>query len=226
MAVRVVYVPVLKGETFVVSCEVEFTWVPGTSLARRRLSRQSLHEAAIAAGFPTPILDISSYSDCDLGISLSALNLQTQWGVSLESIYQSGKVFEKGGPFPDIRDLNSVKAKTDPRLLESGTLLRYEFDGETWPLTPRSCFYTWLYLNALVQQPEKAKQVTDYRGFTDAAYSPRNKWGDPNCQAEAAALYVALHHRRMVKRLLASRDAFMEFMARPWARRVEEPPTP
>lgn len=222
-AVRIVYVPLNEGEALVAECPIEFKWVPGQAISRQRMSRQSLHEAAIAAGFPTPILDISTYSGAELGVALTAFNLPSKWGVPLECVYQSSKVFEHGGPFLDLRHSDPSKAKRDPRLQGSGPLVGYELDGERWPPTPPSYFYAWLYLNALVAQPQMAEHLTAFGSFTDLGYAPKNQYDEPTCSAEAAVLYAALSRRGTADKVLSSRKALLALLKTPWCLRYEEP---
>jgi len=223
MAVRIVYVPLTEGDALVAECPIEFRWVPGQAISRQRMSRQSLHEAAIAAGFPTPILDISTYSGAELGIALTAFNLPSKWGVPVECVYESSKVFEHGGPFHDLRDSDPSKAKRDPRLRSSGALTGYELDGERWPPSPPNYFHAWLYLNALVAQPRLAEQLSAYGSFTDLGYAPKNEYDEPTCSAEAAVLYAALRRRGMAERVLASRKALHALLRTPWCLRYDEP---
>lgn len=50
-------------------------------------------------------------------------------------------------------------------------------------------FYNWIYINALMDNPELTAELASYDGFTDIEFNPDK---GVNCQAEAAALYVTL----------------------------------
>lgn len=54
---------------------------------------------------------------------------------------------------------------------------------------PRTAFYDWLYINALIENPQLAEKLNGYDGFTDIAFNPDK---GINCQARSAALYVSL----------------------------------
>ena len=57
------------------------------------------------------------------------------------------------------------------------------------PLIPRTAFYDWLYINALMENADLAEQVMEYDAFTDIEFNPNKSI---NCQARAAALFVAM----------------------------------
>lgn len=159
----------------------------------------SLHESAKSQIGVQRVLEISSKSPGALGVALSAFNLmiRTPKGreYSLECAYQSAKVFERGGPFLDLREMRSIDAKRDPRLVQFGRLIKFSIYGCDWDLLPRTAFYDWLYINALHKHTELAAQVLEYRAFSDIAFNPERSI---NCQAYAAALYVSLHQRGLL----------------------------
>jgi hypothetical protein len=75
MANRPVYIPKLNYELpGVITKDVEFKWFPGMSKSQKQKSITSLHEAAIDLDI-SPILEISSKSEIELGVELSAFNL-------------------------------------------------------------------------------------------------------------------------------------------------------
>ena len=88
-----------------------------------------------------------------------------------------------------LYEMSSKDAKKDERLKNSGTLKNFYFDGKEISLEPRNAFYNWLYINALLENPELAEEVLKYDAFTDIEFNP-NK--GVNCQAKAAALFVGL----------------------------------
>lgn len=200
MAKRPIFTPSLKGNLLVWTHHVEFQWFPGLALSQSRKSIESLHVAARKQIDASEVLEISSKSPTDLGVSLSAFNLMIRTvkherEFSLECAYQSSKVFERGGPFVDLLNAKSIDAKRDPRLNEHGRLVGFHFFGSKWGLHPMTAFYDWLYINALHKHPGLAEQVLTYRAFSDIAFNPERSF---NCQAYAAALYVALHQRGLL----------------------------
>lgn len=199
VASRPIFTPSSSGKLLVWTHHVHFEWFPGMAKSQAQKSIVSLHENAKRQISVSKVLEISSKSLDSLGVALSAFNLmiRTPRGdeYSLECAYQSAKVFERGGPFKDLRRMRSIDAKRDERLLQHGRLVKFSIYGIDWDLEPRTAFYDWLYINALHKHPELAEQVLTYRAFSDIAFNPERSI---NCQAYAAALYVSLHDRGLL----------------------------
>ena len=102
---------------------------------------------------------------------------------------RGGKIFAAGGPFTNLYEATSRDAKRDPRLKSSGMLRNFYYEGNEFPVVPRTAFYNWIYINALIENPHLAAELVQYDGFTDIEFNPDK---GVNCQAEAAALYVTL----------------------------------
>jgi len=199
MANRPVFVP-MKKAPFVDVYPTEFDWNPGLSVSQKQKNITALH-AAFNRRFPkrTP-LEISSKSMQALGVTLSAFNLkkyvpELNCSVPVECVFQGGKVFAAGGPYTDLYSATAREAKRDPRLKESGMLRGFSFNGETMPLFPKSAFYNWIYINALLENETLAEQLLSYDSFTDIEFNPNKSL---NCQAEAAAVFVALHQQGLL----------------------------
>jgi hypothetical protein len=199
VATRPIFTPSTSGKLLVWTHHVDFEWCPGMAKVQAQKSIASLHQNAIRQIGVDKVLEISSKSLDELGVALSAFNLmiKTPKGreYSLECAYQSAKVFERGGPFLDLREMRSIDAKRDPRLLQHGRLIKFSIYGADWDLQPRTAFYDWLYINVLHKHPDLAEQVLTYRAFSDIAFNPERSI---NCQAYAAALYVSLHERGLL----------------------------
>jgi len=191
MATRPVYIPKLDS-VGVITKNIDFKWFPGMSKSQKQKSVKSLHDAANKLGV-SKILEISSKSEEDLGVNLSAFNLMIKTrqskSFSVETAFQGSKVFEKGGPYIDLLNGTSREAKKDIRLKESGNLIEFLFFKDKFPLKPRTYFYDWLYINALCQNKELSNTITSFSGFTDIEFNPKKSI---NCQAYSAALYVSL----------------------------------
>lgn len=156
---------------------VPFTWDPGLSASQKQKSAASLHEAASETLGLSSILEVSSKSTERLDVTLSAFNLPIYHPVvgrqvSVECAFQAGKVFQRGGPFLDLLDVTSRDAKRDPRLRESGQLTEFQFDEQKWPIEPQTAFYDWLYITALLSEPELAKPILAHDAFTDIEFNP------------------------------------------------------
>lgn len=210
MATRPIFLVTDTG-TFVKEVGIEFKWFPGLSVAQKQRSIESLHSAAEKLLNNIKILEISSKSKSDIGVNLSAFNLSFQTlkynkCYSVETAFQSSKVFELGGPYYDLLDKTSREAKKDPRLRNSGRLVCFKFFGIEWPLEPKTIFYDWLYINALNKNPELASQLLLYDAFTDIEFNPSKSL---NCQARSAAIYVSLYKRGLLENALISKDEFI-----------------
>lgn len=196
MAARPVFVPDPR-KPFARTYMTEFQWNPGLSAAQKRRNIDALHEAH-RRSFPAHrILEISSKSRDDLGIRLSAFHLKKfvpalGADLPLECVFQGGKVFSGGGPYTDLYTVSPRDAKRDPRLRSSGMLKEFRFDDRSFPIHPTTAFYDWLYIQALLENPELAEAVIQYDTFTDIEFNPGKSL---NCQASAAALFVALHRQ-------------------------------
>jgi len=211
MAKRPIFIPKLEGFPFIEEKVIEFEWHAGFAKVQAQKSIASLHEVAASAKI-TPILEISSKSTEDLGVSLSAFNLKiikNGKSLSVECAYQGSKFFVNGGPFSDLYFVSSREAKTDERLRNSGNFVGYELFGENFPINPVTAFYDWLYLTALSQNSSSADKLLEYKGFSDIVFNPKKSF---NCQARAAALFVALHHKGEVQRVVRDKDYYLNLI--------------
>lgn len=200
MAERPIFVPGKRRNEADVYM-TEFVWNSGLSASQKRKNITALHEAH-ARRFPgRKLLEISSKSEAKLGIALSAFNLQKYVpslgkSTSVECVFQGSKVFAAGGPYTDLYEASSRDAKRDHRLKSSGMLRKFCFEGKEFPLVPRTAFYNWIYINSLMENPDLADELVSYDGFTDIEFNPDKSL---NCQAEAAALYVALARKGLLE---------------------------
>ena len=215
MAERPIFVPVESGPNFVREISLEIPWASGFAPVQKKKNIKALHEAAAKKGF-APLLEVSTKSDVVAGKHLSAfhLKIESKTGpIPLESAYQGSKVFERGGPYIDLYEVDARTAKRDARLQESGRLIRFEFDGYTFPLVPPTAFYDWLYLSAI--HPHRAwlkERLTEHEkfaGFTDIEFNPSKS---VNCQARSCALFVALIKRELFDKAIRSPESFIEIM--------------
>ncbi|MGB9819935.1 MAG: DarT1-associated NADAR antitoxin family protein [Pseudothermotoga sp.] len=78
------------------------------------------------------------------------------------------------------------RGKDEPK--EVVKLTEFNLFGDIWPLEPKTAFYDWLYINALLQNRGLADELLKYDAFTDI-YFTRNRF---NCQAYSAAFFVLL----------------------------------
>ena len=212
MASRPVFLPRSANACGVDAKLIEFCWHPGLSRSQKRKSISELHGAAIRMGACSHPLEISSQSESELGVALSAFNLaitvEPGLTVSVESVFQSSKCFFSGGPFQDLLKSTAREVKRDERLRNSGRLRCFSFAGREWPLNPTTAFYDWLYISAL-QESELGDRLLDYDGFTDIEFNPSKSL---NCQAHAAALFVAMKKAGRIFRVRDNPDRFLEIV--------------
>lgn len=223
MAKRPIFVPMLDGKRLVLERYVDFQWHAGFAKSQKQKSIRELHEMALRDYNVQNPLEISSKSEDPLGVSLSSFNLRftTKRGrvLTVEAAFQGSKVFERGGPFVDIFEMSPIDAKRDERLKNSGALTKFTFFGSDWLLEPKTAFYDWLYINALLKNQNLTHMLTDRDGFTDIEFNPERSI---NCQARSAALFCALYHTDRLDFALASRENFLSL----YQGRVSDPHTP
>lgn len=224
MAKRSIFVPLVDGKHFVLEHFVDFEWHSGFAKTQKQKSIRDLHQMAFRAYQVKNPLEVSSKSENPLGVALSSFNLRfktkkKQRILTVEAAFQGSKVFQGGGAFTDIFDKKPIDAKRDERLRASGELLKFSFFGEDWPLRPLTAFYDWLYIRALLENPNLAAAVTDFDGFTDIEFNPERSI---NCQARAVALYCALYHSDKLERALESQGSFIAL----YTGRVSDPHRP
>lgn len=211
MAQRPIFLP-NKGDALVEERNVEFEWYPGFSVQQKRRSVASLHRAAGEMGV-SPVLEVSTKSESELGRSLSAFNLTLDAGEErsfpVEAAFQGSKVFEWGGPYQEMYGLSGRQIKKDERLKDSGRLMGFDFLGDTWGLEPKTAFYDWLYVKALSQHPELAAEVGNYAAFSDIEFNPKRSI---NCQARSVALFVSLREKNLLEEALSGKDAFVHLL--------------
>ncbi|WP_445193818.1 DarT1-associated NADAR antitoxin family protein [Sphingomonas sp. Tas61C01] len=194
MAQRPVFVPLLSNGALVDEVPVQFPWHSGMAASQKKKNVVALHDMAAAKGL-APLLEISSKSEREVGRKLSAFHLKVEiegQETTLECAFQGSKVFEQGGPYTDLYWADSRDAKRDPRLRESGNLIRFEFEGQHFPLVPSTAFYDWLYIRALYPHRDWLRRLSKCAGFTDIEFNPSRSI---NCQARSCATFLALQHR-------------------------------
>lgn len=214
MAERPVFIPALDGPALVRTKYVPFNWFAGMAVSQKQKSIDSLHAAAQRMLNVERVLEVSTKSRTELGVCLSAFNLtfttrKHQITYSVESAFQASKVFELGGPYKDILEMDSRSAKRDDRLRSSGRLIGFRLFETDWALEPKTAFYDWLYINALAKQSELRSEIVEYSAFTDIEFNPERSL---NCQAYSAALFVSLFKRDLLQEALSSKDCYLSIV--------------
>jgi hypothetical protein len=213
MAERPVFVPETAGALLVQEVPIRFPWHPGLAPSQKKRNVAELHQAAFARGL-TPLLEISSKSDLEVGQKLSAFHLKIDVEgrtTTVECAYQGSKVFENGGPYTDLYWKESREAKRDLRTRESGKLIKFRFEGIDYPITPATVFYDWLYFKALYPHREWLKKREEWAGFTDIEFNPERSI---NCQARSFAAFISLQRRNLLDDAVSSFYSFCSFITR------------
>jgi hypothetical protein len=214
MAERPIFVPYPDGPELVKQISMRLTWHPGFAPTQKKKNVAELHASAARAGY-APLLEVSTKSEEKVGQRLSAFNLKVQtlrFGkLPLETAFQGSKVFEGGGPFTDLYEVDVRGAKRDPRLKESGRLTGFKFENTWFPLEPKTVFYDWLYLSALYEHREwLSSHIFHYAGFTDIEFNPERSI---NCQARSCALLVSLMRKGCFDDAMKGPGAFIALLA-------------
>jgi hypothetical protein len=210
MAERPIFVPDPDSDDLVKEVFLQLVWSPGFALVQKEKNIDALHKAAEAAGYKN-ILEVSTKSEHKRGQHLSAFHLKVKTKalgeVSLESAFQGSKVFEKGGPFVDLYEMEPKDAKKDLRLRESGKLIGFDFEGNEWPLEPKTAFYDWLYAGSLYPHRDWIRKLSFHDGFSDIEFNP---FRSINCQARSIALFLSLMKRKELDDAVQSPAAFLK----------------
>ena len=201
-----------ENSPFCTISNINFTYYSGFATVQKQKSIASLHDN-FSNAFPTKkILEISSKSNSELGVNLSAFNLMINSKnkkFSVESAFQGSKVFELGGPYSDLIGKDSKIAKKDLRLKNSGRIIGFNYFGRVFPTQPLDYFYNWLYINALSLNKDLCEKIIEYDAFTDIEFNPSKSI---NCQARACAIFVGLKRSNKLEKALSSEKDFLNIV--------------
>ena len=81
----------------------------------------------------------------------------------------------------------------------------YRFDGQEVPLEPKTLFYDFIYIKALLQNPMISKHLKNYDLFPDIEFNEKKGL---NCQARACAIYSYMLRTGTVEKYMASMESF------------------
>jgi type I restriction enzyme M protein len=190
--------------------EVNFEYFTGFALSQKQKSIHSMHSEINKIDKSLQVLEISTKSNNSIGVALSAFNLKfhdikSDTDYPIENIFQSSKVFQKGGPYTDLLAVNPRDAKRDDRLKSSGSLIHFTYDSILWDLEPKSMFYDWIYINSLSRNKLLSKKILEYNAFTDIEF---NHQKSINCQARSAAIFVSLSKLGILEEILNDKEKF------------------
>ena len=189
----------------IISKDFEFAWNGGFAISQKRKNINALHQAIEDATGQTA-LEISSKGEVELGNQLSAFKMKTT-GVFIENVFQASKRYENGGPYLDLLDVAPKDAKRDERHKISGKLVAFVRNGEDWPLEPKTVFYDYIYVLAVIENFGSELDINEYNWFTDIEFNPGKSI---NCQARAVAIYKLIQEKAAFN-VLNDRSAWINF---------------
>ncbi len=189
----------------VICKEFEFEWNAGFAITQKQKNIMNLHES-IKKETNKTALEISSKGTVSLGKDIGAFSLKYD-DRPLENVFQSSKKFENGGPYEDLLFVTPKEAKKDERIRNSGELKSFCLDGETWPLEPKTLFYDYIYVKALIQNYEMTLDLTEYDWFTDIEFNPKKSI---NCQARSVSVYKLLQMKNIFE-VMETKDKWIAF---------------
>lgn len=194
MAVRPIFIPRAERGPLIEVLPIEIRWHGGFAVSQKQKNIASLHQEAKSQGI-FPVLEISTKSPEKVGQRLSAFNLKIDVHgemKSLESVYQSSKVFSISGQHDKLIDFDPFKAKKEIRNLGKGDIIEFRFLGKSYPTEPKNAFYDWLYIRAIAPHEEWIRSNLHYKGYSDIEFTPSKSI---NCQGRAVAEFHALSMR-------------------------------
>jgi len=192
---------------------IDFKFFNGFSVSQKLKSIQSLHSEVKKKGC-SKILEVSTKSDNKLGWSLSAFNLMVDFDIdkkiTLECAFQGSKVFENGSQYDELYFVESIKAKKDTRLRNSGNIIGFNYNGTFWENEPTTAFYDYLYIKTLyANYRDIITELSKYDTFTDIEFNPKRSI---NCQARTCAILVSLLQLNLLDDAMTSKENFIKIV--------------
>ena len=211
MANRPIFTTTTNKKELFKDIGIEFQYFNGFAASQKAKSIVSLHNSAAKKGYKN-ILEVSTKSDNKLGWQLSAFNLMVDFNInskiSLECAFQGSKVFDGGIQYDDLYFVESIKAKKDTRLRNSGNIIGFNYNDIFWENEPITAFYDWLYINTLYKNyPNIIEELIKFDTFTDIEFNPKKSI---NCQAKTCATLVSLVRLNLLNIAMKSKEDFIK----------------
>ena len=184
---------------------VDYEFFPGFAPIQKKKNVKSLEDAIHTKHPGYRVLEVSTKSNNELGVALSAFNLKLD-GLSIESIFQSSKVFLDGIQFDFLIDYQPREAKKYIKEHAKVPLKCFRYKGQEYPLSPASAFYDYIYIKALLQNTTLSNQLINYDAFTDVEFN-FNK--SINCQARTCSIFSHLMKSGKLNEFISSFDKFI-----------------
>jgi len=192
--------------------EYKFDFFGGFALSQKQKTIDAFHKEISKDGI-LDILEISRKSKNQLGNALSAFNLMITLDNNkypLESVYQSSKVFNNNIQFIEVLNLSPLEAKrTIKERVEKDNLILTAFKclGMDFPLFPKTLFYDYIYVVALIQNPNISKEIVNYYCYTDVEFNHKKQFAS---QARACAIFKYLYDNDILKETIEDINKFIQ----------------
>ena len=190
MAIRPIYISTNIIENPFIEKDVSFEWVKGMSYTQKCKRRDSMYKAISNMNlyYMDKVLEVSTKSNKELGVNLSALKLTIPLTSgreeTVENIYQSSKVLDEN---------NKIK--------------EFKFHNTIFEKDPYSMYYDYLYMLGLYCHKEYHEELSNYGIFTDIEFNPKKQL---NTQARAVAIWNTLYRNNMTN-ILENQNEFKEY---------------
>lgn len=209
MAIRPYFV--CDNKKIFVEKQCEFKFYPGFAVSQKIKSIESFHNEIKQILPNANILEVSTKSPNPIGYRLSAFNLKYTFNngnsYCLENVFQSSKVFENNKKFNDLLFCTAKEAKTDVRIKNSGKLTCFMLNGIKWELEPKTAFYDYTYITALMNDAKLCDELLNYNVFTDIEFNPKRSF---NCQARSVAIFISLSKQNKLNEYLKDKESFVK----------------
>lgn len=186
--IRPVFIPI-KRKPFYKQINISFHTSGLSTFTEKQESIKEIHSKFNEKYPQYSILEISTKSLQELGVQLSAFNLQKyetpiKKRIAVENIYQASKKFDRSGPYIDLFYVTPKEAKLDERISSSGEVIGYIYQGNEFPTNPKYAFFDYVYISALYENVQLLSELDKYSAFTDIEFIPDV---GTNCQAATVA---------------------------------------
>lgn len=219
MATRPIFLACTTREVAFEEKPISFTWHAGMAPSQKKKNVAELHRAAAREGYDR-VLECSSKSEDELGRRLSAFSLEVEVEnirSKVECVYQGSKVFQKGGPFPELFEVQPIEAKRFFREKNLGLITHFQIGSRIFSNEPFNAFYDWLFLRALRTHVNFLRnRVFEFDAYSDIEFNPDRSvnsqarsvaitktldcWGELDSAAESYESFRALLVRQLAPR--------------------------
>ena len=186
MAIRPIFISTGDINHPFESKDIIFKWISGMTYSQKCKRRDSLASEIAKLYDIKRWLEVSTKSDKEVGVKLSAKNLvlNTSTGSDIvENIYQCSKVFDEG------------------------KIVSFKYNDCVFENFPTGMFYDYIYMYAVLQNYDLIKNFVQYDIFTDIEFNPNKSL---NTQARASAIFKTLYVNQSLG-IIKDQEKFKEY---------------